>query len=60
MIDSNKLQRRQTTKYLGRLEDVEVELQDNQGASSNLMGKTKRERENGELIDTSNLLEEII
>lgn len=60
MIDSNKLQRRQTTKYLGRLEDVEVELQDNQGASSDLMGKAKRERENGELIETSNLLEETL
>jgi group II intron reverse transcriptase/maturase len=59
-MNSNKLQRRQTTKYIGRLEEVEVELRDNQGASSNLMGKTKRERENGELVDTSNLLENIL
>jgi len=52
--------RKQTTKYLGRLEEVEVELLGNQGALSDVHGNSKRERENNELTETSDLLEKIL
>lgn len=60
MNNSNKLQRKQTTKYLGHLEEVVVETGDNQEAHSNYSVLTNRERENGVEIETSNLLEKIL
>lgn len=60
MDNSNELQRKQTTKYLGHLEEVQVETGDNQGMLSNYSVLTKRERENDVEIETSNLLERII
>jgi len=58
--DLEQSQRKQTTKYLGRLEEVEVELLGNQGALSDILGNSKRERENDELTETSNLLDKIL
>jgi len=55
-----QLQRKQTIKYLGHLEEVEVELLGSQGALSNVLGDSKRERENDELTDTSDLLDKIL
>ena len=60
MKDLEISQRKQTTKYLGRLEEVEVELRGNQGALSDVLGTSKRERENDELTDTSDLLVKIL
>ncbi|WP_373897786.1 group II intron reverse transcriptase/maturase [Haloimpatiens sp. FM7315] len=60
MNNSKKLQRKQTTQYRGHLVEVEVELQDKQGALSNDLALTKRERENNVLGDTNNLLERIL
>lgn len=60
MNSFEQLQRKQTTKYLGRLEEVGVELLGNQGALSDVLGDSKRERENDELTDTSNLLDKIL
>jgi len=58
--DLEQTQRKQTTKYLGRLEEVEVELLGNQGALSDVLGNSKRERENDELTETSDLLDKIL
>ena len=60
MKDLEQSQRKQTTKYLGRLVEVEVELLGNQGALSDVLGNLKRERENGELTETSDLLDKIL
>lgn len=60
MDNSIKSQPKQTTKYLGRLEEVGVELQGNQGALSDIVGNPKGERENDGLTETSNLLEKIL
>ena len=60
MDNSNKLQRKQITKYLGHLEEVQVETEDNQGMLSNYSASPKRERENDVEIETSNLLERIL
>lgn len=60
MKDLEQSQRKQTTKYLGHLEEVEVELLGNQGALSGVLGNSKRERENDELTDTSDLLDRIL
>jgi len=58
--DFGQSRRKQTTKYLGHLEEVEVELLDNQGALIDVHGNSKRERENDELTDTSDLLDRIL
>jgi len=58
--DLEQTQRKQTTKYLGRLEEVEVELLGNQGALSGVLGISKRERGNDELTETSDLLDKIL
>ena len=60
MNNLEQLQRKQTTKYLGRLEEVGVELLGNQGALSDVLGDSKRERENDEETDTSDLLDTIL
>lgn len=60
MNNSNKLQGKQITKYLGRLEKVQVETGDNQGMLSKDLAFSKRERENDVEIETSNLLEKIL
>lgn len=60
MNNLEQLQRKQTTKYLGRLEEVEVELRGNEGALSDVHGNSKRERENGELTDSGDLLDKIL
>ncbi|QUH26528.1 hypothetical protein HZR23_12905 [Serpentinicella alkaliphila] len=60
MKDLEQSQRKQTTKYIGRLEQVEVELRGNQGALSDVLGNSKRERENDGLVDTSDLLDRIL
>ena len=60
MNNLEQLQRKQTTKYLGRPEEVEVELLGNQGALSDVFGDSKRERENDERTDTSDLLDKIL
>ncbi|MBS3995649.1 MAG: group II intron reverse transcriptase/maturase [Alkaliphilus sp.] len=60
MKNLEQTHRKQTTKYLGRLEEVEVELLGNQGALSDVHGNSKRERENNELTETSDLLEKIL
>lgn len=44
----------------GRFVEVEVELQDKQRALNKTKACSKRERENNEIIDTSNLLERIL
>lgn len=63
--NSIKSHRKQTTKkkkkkFLGRLEEVGVGLQGNQEALSDVKGNPKRERGNGGLTETSNLLERIL
>jgi len=58
--DLEQTQRKQTTKYLGRLEEVEVELLGNLGALSDVLGNSKRERGNDELTETSDLLDKIL
>lgn len=60
MSNSNKLQRKQTTQYRGHLAEVEVELQGMQGALSNSLALTKRERENNVFEDTNNLLDRVL
>ena len=45
---------------IGRFVEVEVELQDKQRALNKTKAYSKRERENNETIDTSNLLEKIL
>lgn len=40
--------------------EIEVELQDKQGALSNNLALAKRERENNVIVDTSNLLDKIL
>lgn len=60
MNNSNKLKGKQITKYLGRLEKVQVETGDNQGMLSKDLAFSKRERENDVEIETSNLLEKIL
>ena len=60
MNNSNQLQRKQITKYLGRLEEVQVETGDNQGMHSNYSVLTKRERQNDVEIETSDLLDKIL
>ncbi|NFO99284.1 group II intron reverse transcriptase/maturase, partial [Clostridium botulinum] len=52
MNNSNKLQRKQTTQYRGRLVEVEVELQGKRGAQSNNLALAKGERENNVVDDT--------
>jgi RNA-directed DNA polymerase len=58
--DLEESQRKQTTKNLGHLEEVGVELLGNQGAQSDVLGNSKRDRENDELTDTSDLLDKIL
>lgn len=58
--NSNKLQRKQTTQQRGRLVEVEVELQGKQGALSDNLMLTKRERENNVFEDTNNLLDRVL
>ena len=60
MKDLEESQRKQTTKNLGHLEEVGVELLGNQGAQSDVLGNSKRDRENDELTDTSDLLDKIL
>lgn len=45
---------------IGRFVEVEVELQDKQRALNNTKAYSKRERENNEIIETSNLLDKIL
>lgn len=60
LINSENQNKKQTTQYRGRLVEVEVELQDKQGALNENLAFTKRERENDELDDTSNLLDKVL
>ena len=60
MNNSNQLQRKQITKYLGHLEEVQLEIGDNQGMHSNYWALTKRERQNDVEIETSDLLGKIL
>lgn len=60
MNNSNKLQGKQITKYLGHLEEVQVETGDNQGTLSKDLAFSKRERENDVVIETSDLLGRIL
>lgn len=60
MKNSNQLKRKQITKHLGRLEEVQLETESSQGMLSNDSALTKRERENDVEIETSNLLERIL
>ena len=57
MLNSTNLNKKQTTQNRGRLVEGEVELQDKQGALSEELALTKRERENDALVDTNSLLE---
>jgi len=58
--NSNQLQRKQTTKHLGHLEEVVLETGSHQGALSNYSVLAKSERENDVEIEESNLLEKIL
>ncbi|WP_347457993.1 reverse transcriptase domain-containing protein, partial [Clostridium botulinum] len=58
--NSNKVQRKQTTQYRGRLVEVEVELQGKRGAQSNNLALAKGERENNVVDDANNLLEKVL
>lgn len=60
MNNLSKLQRKQTTQYRGRPVEVEVELQGKQGALSNDLALSERERENNVIDDTSNLLDRVL
>ena len=60
LINSKNQNKKQTTQYRGRLVEVEVELQGKQGALNENLAFTKRERENEELDDTSNLLDRVL
>lgn len=60
MLNSKNQIKKQTTQYRGRLVEVEVELQDKQGALGEDLAFTKRERENDGLDDTINLLDRIL
>lgn len=57
--NSNKLQRKQTTQYRGRLVEVGVELRGKQRALRKSLALAKGERENNVVDDTSNLIEKI-
>lgn len=60
LINSKNRNKKQTTQYGGHLAEVEVELQGKQGALNEDLAFTKRERENNELDDTSNLLDRVL
>lgn len=60
MLYSKNSNKKQTTQYRGQLAEIEVELQGKQGALSEDLALTKRERENDVLDDTSSLLERIL
>ena len=57
---SKKLQRKQKTKYIDQLMEVEVELQGKSKVPSNSMVLPNRESVNDEAFDTSRLLEEVL
>jgi group II intron reverse transcriptase/maturase len=52
--------KKQTTQYRGHLAEVEVELRGKQGALSEDLASTKRERENDASDDASRLLDKIL
>lgn len=60
LVNSKYQNKKQTTQYRGHLVEVEVELQDKQGALNENLAFTKRERENNESDDTSNLLDRVV
>ncbi|TCS78372.1 group II intron reverse transcriptase/maturase [Tepidibacillus fermentans] len=60
MLYSKNQDKEQTTQNRGHLVEVEVELRGKQGALSEDLALTKRERENDVLDDTSSLLERIL
>ncbi|NME83257.1 group II intron reverse transcriptase/maturase, partial [Clostridium sp. SM-530-WT-3G] len=60
MDKSKKLQRKQKTKYIDQLMEVEVELQGKSKVPSNSMVLPNRESVNDEAFDTSRLLEEVL
>ena len=60
MLNSGNPNKKQTTRNRGHLVEAGVELQDKQGALSDGMALTKRERENSAPDDTSGLLEKIL
>jgi len=57
---SNEKQRKQTTEKSGRLEEVGLEIQGNQGPQSRNLVKTKGERRDDVTEDTANLLEKVL
>ena len=57
---SKKLQRKQKTKYIDQLMEVEVELQGKSKVPSNSMVLPNRESVNDETFDTSRLLDEVL
>lgn len=57
---SRNKQRKQTTQNRDYLAEVEVELQDKQGVSSNSLAFSKRESENQAKDTTSNLMKKIL
>lgn len=60
MLHSMNLNKKQTTQNRGHLVEVGVEIRGKQGAFSDKLALTKRERENNVLVDTSSLLDKII
>jgi len=57
---SKKLQRKQTTKYIGHSVEIEVELRGKRKALSNSRALPNRESVNDGSFDTSSLLEEVL
>ncbi len=60
MLNPRNQMKKQTTRNRGRLVEIGVELQGKQGALTEELALTKRERENGVLGDTSSLLDRIM
>lgn len=60
MDKSKKLQRKQTTKYIGHSVEIEVELRGKQKTLSKSMALPNRESVNDGSFDTSSLLEEVL
>jgi len=60
LLHSKNQIKKQTTQSRGHLVEVEVELRGKQGALTEDLALTKRERENDGLVDTSSLLGRIL
>ncbi len=60
MLHSKNPNKKQTTQNRGHLVEVGVELRGKQGALSDKLALTKRERENNVLGDTSSLLDKVL